>query len=707
MRKINVLCVYGDKKNPTVENREEVVYNIEEIDIDAVLNSKVYKNKAKQEFYNVPCTFDIETSTVIPENEEDKPYGFMFHWQFCINGQVIFGRRWEEFTYLLNFLREKLYLGKKKWLVVYVHFLSFEFQFMNQFIGEFEIFATDKRQVLSVRADGIEFRCSYRLSNMPLAKFCESSEGVIHCKLDGEMFDYKKLRTPDTEMEEYELAYCYNDVAGLYECIMDRLKEDTLVSIPLTSTGYVRREVRKNCQNYVYRKNFLKYVLNVQMYSILRDMFRGGNCHANAYYVGKKLDSSNVGKVYSFDKQSSYIHTMACKYFPMGVLTLVKPRDKADFYNMLDNYCCMFRVEFYDIELKEFNGFPYIDLGHCKKYSNVIMDNGRIVSATFLEIAMTEIDFQIIEKLYAFKEFAITEMYISNRGQLPDEILEVMMGYFKDKCELKGIPEKQYFYVKQKNKLNSFYGMMVTAIAHIIHTYDVENLEWVEEVEDVKEALEKFFNSRGAFLAYQWGIYVTAHSRMELQRGIDIVSSNERNSGVYVDTDSVKFINEKYIAEFEQLNKDIIRECENNKIPAYVDYNGKRFYLGVWERENDYIAFKTFGAKKYAYNIMEKNKDTGELEESFHITVSGMSKDKGADVIGNIDNFILGKTYKNIGRTVSYYNDVPVHELEIDGCKFTSGSNCGIVDTTYTLGVTNEFLEYYTGVQIEGIAKID
>ena len=56
--------------------------------------------------------------------------------------------------------------------------------------------------------------------------------------------DYKKLFTPNTLLTMSELGYCYNDVMGLYEAIIYLLKEDTLVTIPLTSTGYVRRECR-------------------------------------------------------------------------------------------------------------------------------------------------------------------------------------------------------------------------------------------------------------------------------------------------------------------------------------------------------------------------------------------------------------------------------------------------------------------------------
>ena len=133
--------------------------------------------------------------------------------------------------------------------VVYVHNLSYEFQFMKDFIEFDEIFARDAHKVMKCYAYkyGIEFRCSYFLSNMSLAKFCENSEGVIHYKLV-DTYDYKKMRTPSTPMSITEKGYCYNDVRGLCECIRSLRKEDNLAEIPLTSTGYVRREFRRAMQ---------------------------------------------------------------------------------------------------------------------------------------------------------------------------------------------------------------------------------------------------------------------------------------------------------------------------------------------------------------------------------------------------------------------------------------------------------------------------
>ena len=68
-----------------------------------------------------------------------------------------------------------------------------------------------------------------------------------------------------------------------------------------------------------------------------------------------------------------------------------------------------------------------------------------------------------------------------------------------------------------------------------------------------------------------------------------------------------------------------------------------------------------------------------------------MNKKKGAKAVKSIDNFNIETTYHDIGRTTSWYNDEQPHNITIDGDTFTTASNIGILETTYTLGVTNEY----------------
>ena len=77
----------------------------------------------------------------------------------------------------------------------------------------------------------------------------------------------------------------------------------------------------------------------------------------------------------------------------------------------------------------------------------------------------------------------------------------------------------------------------------------------------------------------------------------------------------------------------------------------------------------------------------------FGVTVSGLGKKQGAKELRCINNFAIGKTIENSGRTTSWYNDEKRHKITVDDCTFITASNIAILDTSYTLGVTNEYWE--------------
>lgn len=682
--------------------RNEIVYNINDFPYRKLFDLPTVRKKIT--YYNVSCAFDIETTTIESEkNAKGKylktPYGFMYHWQACIAGHVVFGRTWQEYQQFLDNLRDTLGLGVSKRLVIYVHNLAYEFQFMHNFIRLDDMFAKDKRKPLKVISDGIEFRCSYFLSNMSLIKFCENSELCKHYKLDGE-YDYKKIRTPNTKMTETELAYCFNDVYGLCECIDTMLLQDDIISLPLTSTGFIRREYRTAMNNPINRSNFIKTQLLPKQYELLRSAFRGGNTHASRFYSGKILKN-----VYSFDKQSSYPASILLDYYPMGKFTDVTldTQEKLDYY--CENYCVVMEVSLYDIVVNECEPVPYIDIAHCKEHKNIINDNGRVLSADFITMALTEIDLDIICRTYDIKGgIQVNYAMYAKRGKLPIELVQKMLDFFYGKTLLKGLPDKVYEYMKSKNKLNATFGMMVTDIAHDMVAF--LNGTWGKGKPNLEKALENFYSSRNNFLSYQWGVYVTAQARRQLQLMIDIV----RDDLIYTDTDSIKFLNECHIAEFEALNKKLIEDCYNSTPQGFCEKNGKKFFLGVWENEGKYRRFLTLGAKKYCFEKARhlpkeptKQKATivkfdklihGKISKSayeFEVTVSGMHKKKGAKQVGTIENFKIGRTYSDVGRTSSYYNEEEPHYITVNGDTFLTASNIGIVDTTYTLGVTFEY----------------
>ena len=68
--------------------------------------SQLEVTKKNITYYNIPASFDIETSsfrTYEDEHGQEVKRACMYIWQFGLNGSVIFGRTWDEFFELLQY----------------------------------------------------------------------------------------------------------------------------------------------------------------------------------------------------------------------------------------------------------------------------------------------------------------------------------------------------------------------------------------------------------------------------------------------------------------------------------------------------------------------------------------------------------------------------------------------------------------------------
>lgn len=615
------------------------------------------------------CAFDIETT-----NHFQLGHAFMYIWQFQIEDITIIGRSWIEFKLFLFHIRQQL--RDNEYLMIYVHNLSFEFTFLKG-IYSFEpdeVFSVDYRKVLKCKMhEHFEFRCSYLLTNMGLAAFTKKM-GVTE-KLSGEDFDYSKIRYPWTELTDQELEYCITDVKALVEAlkVYFAIEQDNFYSIPFTSTGFVRRDVKQAM------RRFNKFELHdmqadYEIYQILHEAYRGGNTHSNRW-----LTNEIVENVTSYDRVSSYPDVQINELFPMGkwireddilldrVIRIMYKHKRA----------CLMRVGFTNIRLKDpLWGCPYIPKHKCRNLARHDNDNGRILDADYLEISLTDIDLKIILDEYDFDYITFYDFYHARYGKLPKPMREEVIKYFKAKTELKNVKGQELFYQLQKMKLNSIYGLCVQN--PIQTTIDYINDEWKEREQDPVELLEK--HNQKAFTVYAHGVWVSAHARMELEKAIKLVG----HRFVYCDTDSVKFIDDGSVS-FDKYNLFRKKDSEKNGGVA-VDPSGKKHYLGVYELDSRARRFVTMGAKKYAYED-----SSGEL----HITVAGVAKSIGARELadrGGLESFRSGFTFYKAGGTESVYNDIrEPFTVNIDGHELEITSNVLIKESMYTLGLTGEY----------------
>ena len=204
----------------------------------------------KVKLYNIPASFDIETTSFY-DAARGKKHATMYIWQFGFNGSVIYGRTWDEFFDFIEKFTNELGCNESCIIYIYVHNLSYEFQWIRRYFEWNKVFALKKRKVLyaSYLPLGIQFCCSYILTNASLAHVGDPENGMLTrykvSKLVGKL-DYSKMRHSGTPLTANELAYCLNDVRVVMALIQEKIEHDGGINnIPLTNTGYVRRYCRK------------------------------------------------------------------------------------------------------------------------------------------------------------------------------------------------------------------------------------------------------------------------------------------------------------------------------------------------------------------------------------------------------------------------------------------------------------------------------
>ena len=643
-------------------------------------------------------SFDIETTSIFLSAKNDiidfdyskKPeyyadfdkIGFMYIWQFSINSDVYYGRTVPELIEFLTALKKNIIATK----IVYVHNLGFEFQFLRNFIDDFEVFARQPRHPIVARTKkfGIEFRCSLMLTNSKLENLPKMYNLPIE-KMTGDL-DYSKRRTSDTKLSVKELTYCEHDCLVVYELIKKfKLQYNHVMNIPLTQTGTLRRE----CQQ-MYRKNYkYKKWLNQQLPQTFENLkfilaaFSGGYTHANHYYTGSVLKN-----IKSMDITSSYPTVMVSEKYPVTQFFDSNIKNIDDFNS---EYKYIVEITFINIYAVTDN--TYLSLSKSHSGYHVITDNGRIQSAEQIEYILTDVDIDIIKKCYKWDSYTIKRAKIAKAGYLDTLFIKKILDLYNKKTTYKGIENMKNEYMQSKQYINSMYGMMVTNLItdQVLYNGDwnVHNLT----ADEAAEKLDKINNDYKTFVSQSWGVFVTAYARhnpwnLILQIDKDVV---------YCDTDSIKY-RHNHDVEFEKYNKEIILKLQqalnfhNLDISLLdpADSKGKKHPLGVYDPDEFYKEFITLGAKKYC----DKTQD-----DQIHITVSGVNK-CGAAAVHDLKDFKKGLCfdYNTSGKKLLTYNDeqpdLTVTDYQDHKTKISQKYGINLAPTEYNLGISINYETY-------------
>ena len=659
-----------------------------------VKNRRGNPGKKARHYVGMTTAFDIEAS-IIPGTEQ----AVMYVWQWCFSDTVVIGRTWEDFLSLQDSIRKALPDGT--WLVVYVHNLSYEFQFLKGIYSfmEDDVFAVGSRQVIKCDMWGrFEFRCSYKLTNMSLGQFTKKMN-VEHKKLSGDEFDYSKERYPWTELDPEELQYCVNDVAGLVEAVNSLMARDgdNLSTIPLTSTGYVRRDAKRAMKEGTHHSAMQAMMPTYDVYVALREAFRGGNTHASRFMAG-----DIIYNVHSADRSSSYPAVLCNREYPVSQFIPIMKSDLNMGYIQrcisIRHKALLLRIGIKNLRLRDpYWACPYLSKDKCRNIHEAsyvadeehtdMIDNGRILEADYLETTITDVDLEIICSEYT-GEIIFHQGWYATYKKLPEAFTDEVIKFYRDKTTLKGVKGQEIYYDKAKALLNSLYGMCAMNPVKRRQLFrqigDYEEDESKPDEQLLEEA------NRKAFMPYQVGVWCTAWARLELEKGIRMAHHPEKGVHfVYADTDSVKYIGD---IDWSLYNAQCVKDCMESGALA-VDPAGITHYMGVYETEDDpetgycYYQFKTLGAKKYAFVKKPGGKTS--------VTIAGVNKAKGGrelDDHGGLSAFHEGFLFVEAGGTQAVYNDSPeIHEISIEGHNLPITSNVAILPSTYRLGITGEY----------------
>ena len=618
-----------------------------QIDEEYLFN-KLCSASIVEKYYQIPFAFDIETSSFRIDNEKRAT---MYLWQIGIlldNQYYIYGRTWDEWESLIRKLRRRLSLNTNK-LIIYVHNLSYEFQWIYKHIWFTKIFARKSRHPIYCESNTIIFKCSYFLSNYSLRSLAKN-RGYT----EKENLDYSLLRTSVTPLTPEELHYGLIDTKIICEYIRDEIKRNELIqNIPLTSTGYARRY----CYDYISQHeniyNYQKWLrsilpLDKSLFELLHTGYTGAFTHANYKHVHITLENISC-----IDYSSSYPAVMCRKRFPMRFHKVNPTR-----FKLFAGKAMIMLITFKN--LMATTNHSILSSHKCSIKGDKIIDNGRIRKADELTTVLTDLDYDIATKFYSFSEYEIKELWIANYEYLPKNLILAILQLYSDKTKLKGVKGKEEVYLRSKELINSVYGMSVTNPLND-ETIFIDD-EWSYEEVDIDEGLAKYASNRKIFTAYQWGVWVTAWARWELLNTVYKINDDV----IYCDTDSIKYLN-NHDDIIEEDNKRILNEnhiiisklniSESLYFPKTI--KGKVKPLGIWDKEEDYKYFKTLGAKRYCFSYKEYNPEPNcdELDKiNFFITVAGLAKKNGKRAI----LALAEKENKSPFDVFSYIPDNPV-----------------------------------------------
>lgn len=658
-----------------------------------VLDNIFYHKKSgknNSETYNdVIIMFDTETSKESPNTTfytYNKKVGvkqlkyntvnnYVVAWTICLYAfdrpiVTLWGHRPSELVNCIDMITDNM-KGKQTYL--YAHNLQYDWTFTRLFFMKKWGTPVKQLNTKSHNPIAIEFNTgdkiitlkdSLCLAQRKLEKWAEDLD-VPHKKAVGK-WDYNKIRQQGEEFNADELQYIECDVLAGVECL-DTLKRQLnkrIYSMPYTATGIPREEVKKLAKENNYRQRFLSMVLTYEQYRHMEKVYHGGYTHANRHYIGLNAPKVFDNYVVCFDFASSYPFVMLSEKYPIEKFTPLPDMSVDEILDDSENTAYTFDLILIKPRLlDDFTPMPALQHSKCIKEVDAIIDNGRILCAGYVKIALNETDLEVINNQYTWDYAICTNVEGAMKGYLPRWFTDYVFALFKAKTKLKTAGDP-VAYALAKAKLNSLYGMLVqksireNIVEKYFSTSKHKSGEYVIEEEinpktnapyTPEELYEKYVNKFNSVLPYQWGVWVTSYAFRNLHCLGDCVDYEHGGQWLYSDTDSCYAINWD-MNKVEEYNRKCIEKLNANGYGG-VEHEGKVYYLGVAEFDGSYEEFITLGAKRYACRYSDDPRNKKDDWHKLKITVAGVPKKTGVKCLNNdISNF---KKYTNFEGSIT------------------------------------------------------
>ena len=660
--------------------------------------------RGSNDVYNdLICTADTETSKTGPakyrNTQKRKKNGevvkireyvpqenIVVAWTFSArnaDGNIctVYGAKPTDFVAFIVKLQDSL-PGDKT--VVYWHNMSYDWVFIQRFL--FKAIGTPSEQ-LNTKAhypvriefeNGLVFKDSLIVAQKSLERWADELD-VEHKKAVG-FWDYDRLRDQRGEFTPEELEYIEHDTLALAECL-EKLRvtlHKHVYSIPLTCTAIIREETLKEGRKNRAKNRFIRMAPSFELYNDhLLPGYHGGYTHNNRHAAGwiqPDPDAALRGWLPTcYDFASSYPFRLLVDLYPCE--RFHKITDVISKNEILDNSehtAFIFTLCGTGVRLRDPDEpMPVLQLSKTLKNLNAITDNGRILSAEYVEIILTEVDLKLVDKQYIFEKQACFNVYTAAKGPLPRWFRDLVYKCFEDKTMLKGGDPVDYALAKAK--LNSLYGMCCQKSVRPVIEEDYDSGEFTEKALDMKELYDKYLEGHNNILPYFWGVWCTAYAMSAL---FDLGAClDPEGVWLYSDTDSVYALG----WDMQKLNEYNAIQQTRLLAAGYgpVRHNGREYWPGVAELDGVYQEFVGLHSKCYAVR---------KTDGSLKITVAGVPK-TGAACLKSLEDFKDGFVFpgEKTGKLTHYYmyrDDVFIDENGIE-----HGNSIDLAPCDYEIGL--------------------